>query len=233
MEVAAAVEHRRPVKETPAQRLAREIGAFFSAVLRTLLISAMITPLLLLAFLTADMPVRRFDHLFDIVALKPGQWLSVGGLVMTCVLPLTILITRRFGGDEAGRAVTVSWLLAAFATFVQITDLAPAIEGDELPGVRLVVAFVASAMVGQFVAVTVYDLTRGGGVWWRPPLLAALIGYAAHTLLYFPIAYWNGGNPWTNWLITDYAVKALAALAFLPLYHALQKPLRPRGGYGG
>lgn len=228
-----AVEQRRPVRETPAQKLARESAAFAAGMARLILLVGIVTPFLLASFLTLDLPVRSFDRLFDAPGLKPGLWLSVGGLIMTATLPLIILITRRFGGDEASRVVTASWGLAAVATFAELSRLAPAVDAEDMPRVSFVLAYVASAMLGQYAAIGVYDITRGGGAWWRPPLLAALIGYAVHGAVYFPWAYASAGAPWFAWMVCDLVVKTFAAFAFLGVYALLQKPLRPSGGYGG
>ena len=233
MEVIQAVEQRRPVRETPAQKLARETGAFVRAVVRMTVLALIFTPILLLSFLTVDLPVRGFDQMFDNPALKPSNWLSVGGLIMCGGAFLAILYARRFGGDEASRAVTAAWGLAAVATFAELSYLAPDLQSQDFPSVRFVVAFVAGALVGQYVAIGVYDVTRGGGAWWRAPTFAALSGFAAHSLLYFMIAYWKVSAPWFNWMVADFAVKTILGFAFLGAYWMLQKPLRPMGGYGG
>ena len=233
MEIPAAVEHRRPVRETPAEKLAREIGAFGVSLLRTATLTAVVTPLLLAAFLTVDLPVRRFDLLFDATLLKPSLWLSIGGVLMTAALPLVLLIARRFGGDEASAAVTASWGVAAVLSFAGLSYIAPTIDNGDLPATRFVLAFVASAMVGQYLAIAVYDITRGGGPWWRAPLVACLFGFVAQAVIYFPWVYWNERQPWFSWLVFDIVLKVGVAFLFLPLYRFLLKPLRPRGGYGG
>ncbi|MBB5518608.1 VUT family protein [Amphiplicatus metriothermophilus] len=234
MEAATTVvEKRRPVKETPAQRLARETAAFAAALGRMALLAAILSPVLLWSFLTVDLPVRSFDRLVDTPALKPSLWLSIGGLAMTGALPLVILVTRRFGGDEASRAVTAAWGVSAVATLAGLSYLAPFLESHDMPSVRFVAAFVASAMLGQYVAIGMYDVLRGGGVWWRAPLFAALAGYGVQTAIYFPAAHAGAGAAWFNWMVTDYALKTFAAFAFLPVYFLLRKTLRPRGGYGG
>lgn len=233
MEATSAVEHRRPIRETPAQKLARETAAFARGLLRMIVLAAVLSPVLLFAFLTVDIPVRSFDNLFDVAALKPGNWLTIGGVIIALGAPLSVLMTRRFGGDEASRAVTAAWGVAAIASLAELSYLAPVLESSDFPSVRFVVAFVSSAMVGQYLAIGVYDVTRGGGRWWRAPLIALLSGYAAHSLIYFCVAYWSAPAPWFNWMVSDFAVKALTAFAFLPVYKFLQKPLRPTGGYGG
>jgi uncharacterized PurR-regulated membrane protein YhhQ (DUF165 family) len=233
MEVAVAVEKRRPIRETPAERFTRELVAFGAGLLRMAVLAAIFTPVLLFSFLTVDLPVRRFDHLFDLEALKPSHWLNIGGVVMALGAPLAILFTRRFGGDEASRAITAAWGVAAVATFAELSYLAPTLDASDFPSVKFVVAFVASAMIGQYLAVGVYDVIRGGGHWWRAPLIAALAGFAAQVFVYFPIAYWGSKTPWFNWMVSDFSVKAGIAIAFLLVYRVLQKALRPVGGYGG
>jgi hypothetical protein len=228
-----AVEARERRKETPWQRLVRESASLGAALVRLFLLAAILTPILLLSFLTLDLPLYGFDRLFDIAALKPSNWLTIGVLVMALATPVAILAARKFGGEEASRAVTASWGLAALATFIELAQLAPGLEDKDLPSVRFTVTFVASAMLGQYFAVAIYDVIRGGGPWWRAPLISALMGYGMTALIYYPFAHVGAGAPWWNWMVSDYAVKALVAFAFLPVYWLLQKPLRPVGGYGG
>ncbi len=233
MEVSVAVEQRRPIRETPAQRLGRELGLFVTAIARMSMLALLLMPVLLAAFLTVDIPIRAFDQNFDVDMTKPSNWLNLGGLFMALGAPLAILYARRYGGDEAARAVTAAWGLAAVATFAELSYLAPTLSSDDFPSVRFVVAFVASAMIGQYVAVGLYDIVRGGGSWWRAPAIAALLGFGAQAVVYFPVAYWNANAPWFNWMVADFAVKAIIVFAFLPVYWILQKSLRPLAGFGG
>lgn len=233
MDIPAAVEHRRPYRETPAEKLLRELGAFGAALARTLTLTALFAPLLIAAFLTVDLPLRDFDVLFDVAVLKPSHWLSDGGVLMACALPLILLVARRYGGDEASATVTAAWGVAAILSFAGVSLIAPSIDAADLPSIRFVIAFVASAMVGQYLAISVYDVTRGGGRWWRAPLLSCLIGFAAQSLIYFAVRFWRTPAPWFSWMLLDLIGKTLIAVAFLPIYRLLLKSLRPRGGYGG
>ncbi len=233
MEIAAAVETRRPIKETPLQKLAREARDFGAALVRAALLSAFLIPILVFAFLTVDLPFRGFDHFFSLATVKPANWLSVGYFLMAAGPMLAILIARRFGGDEASRVITASWAVAAFAAFAGVSYLSPTLEDGDLPSVAFVVAFVGSSILSQFVAAGVYDITRGREAWWRAPFFAALAAYLAQTFLYFPIAYWASDAPWVNWMVQDVGLKALLIVIFLGVYRVLMKPLRPRGGYGG
>lgn len=233
MEEIVAVEQRRPIRETPAEKMVRQSGVFVAELARLAVLAALLTPLLLSALVTLDVPVAGFDQLFDSAAEKPSNWLSIGGLVMSAAALMVILYSRKYGGEEAARAVTASWGVAAVAIFAEISYLAPSLQDSDFPSVRFVVAIVASAMTGQYFAAAIYDVVRGGGAWWRAPLIAALVGFSVQTALYYGIAFWNAGGAWPHWMIADFAVKAALAVAFLPVYRVLQKALRPSGGFGG
>jgi len=233
VEIAAAVETRRPIRETPLQKLGRELRKFAEALLRVALLSGLLIPILLAAFLTVDIPYHGFDHFFSMGPVKPGNWLSVGYFVMAAGAPLIVLIARRFGGEEASRVVTASWAVTAFAAFAGVSYLSPELEDGDLPSTAFVVAFVGSSIVSQFISGAVYDITRGGDKWWRAPFFALLSAYVAQTFIYFPVAYWGAVAPWANWMVEDIALKALLIVAFLGVYRVLMKRLKPRGGYGG
>lgn len=233
MEVAAAVETRRPIRETPLQKIGREARKLIAALVRVTALSMLLIPVLLASFLSVDVPYRGFDHFFSVAESRPGNWLSVGYFLMAAGAPIVILIARRFGGDEASRVVTAAWAAAAFAAFAGVSYLSPVLVDGDMPGTAFVAAFVGSSIVSQFVAGGIYDVTRGGEKWWRAPFFAAICAYLAQTLIFFPIVYWNAVAPWLNWMVEDIALKSLLIVAFLGVYRMLMKKLKPRGGYGG
>ncbi len=227
-------ERHRP-RETAMQRLGRYTVEFFATLARVLVLAGILAVVIAVAFLTIDLPFRAFDRFFGgAEAVRPSNWLTVGGLVMGAGPLVGILFARKFGGEEGNRAVTAAWAIAAFAVFAELSYLAPMLEEGDFPSVRFVVGFVAGAMAGQYVAVGVYDVARGGGAWWRAPLFGAIGGYFMQDAFYFPYVYWGAGVPWVNWMVTDFAIRlGLAIVFFLPVYAMLRKTLRPKGGYGG
>ncbi len=233
MDIPAAVEQRRPTKETPLERLARLTREFLSALFRVALLSSLLLPILIFSFLYVDVPFRGFDHIFGNAISKPGNWLSIGFLVMALAPFLVIFISRRFGGEEASRVVTASWTIAAIATFAGVSYLAPALESGDMPSVAFVVGFVGSSILAQFAAAAVYDITRGSERWWRAPFFAGLAAFLAQAFIYFPAAYWGSNAPWPNWLIQYVALAAVGIVIFLGGYRLLMRSLRPRGGWGG
>ncbi len=233
MERSAAIEKRRH-RETALSRLLRQTGEFATAISRLALLVVILTPILLASFLTVDLPIRTFDGLFggDTV-LRPSNWLTRGFLIMSLAPLITILFARKYGGDEASRAITAAWGVAAIAVFAELSYLAPALEAGDMPPVRFTVVFVAAAMAAQYVAVGVYDVARGGGKWWRAPLFAALGGNIAFLLIYFPGIYWGAAAPWLNWAVAGFTLQMVLAGLFLPVYALVRRRLRPKGGFGG
>lgn len=233
MEAMRAVE-RRQAKETPLQRLARQSGDAVSALARLAIMALFLTPLLLGAVLTLDIPLRSFDWIFgSAIVVRPSNWLTHGGFIMGLAPLIAILFARKYGGDEASRAVTAAWGLAAVAVLAELSYLAPSLGEADLPGVRFTVAFVAAAMAAQYMAANIYDVTRGGGRWWRAPLYGGLAAALTYAFIYFPALYFGSGVPWLSWMIGDIAIKTVCAVAFLAVYGVMRRSLRPSGGYGG
>jgi len=233
MEATPAVEKHTP-RETALQRLVRNSGDFLKSMTRMTVLTALVLPILLLAFLTVDLPVRAFDGLFgDGVEVRASNWLTRGAFLMGLAPLFIILIARKYGGDEASRVVTAAWGVAAVAVFAELSYLSPELESGDLPGARFVMAFVASAMAAQYIAASVYDVARGATQWWRAPLYGAIGGSLAYELIYFPWVYWGSSLPWGNWMVGDFAIKMLCAFAFLPVYGMLRRTLKPKGGFGG
>ena len=229
-----AIEKRNP-RETAMERFARQSGAFASSLLRMCVLALILAPLILASILTVDIPFHAFDWIAgDAVRSRPSNWLTVGGFLMGLAPLVVVLIARKYGGEEASRAVTASWGAAAAAVFAELSILAPSLESGDLPGVRFTIFFTASAMASQYMAASVYDIARGGGRWWRAPLYAALFAYGIYAFLYFPGVFSGSRVPWFNWLIGDFAIKTgVALVAFLPVYGLMRKSLKPKGGYGG
>ncbi|MEL6379871.1 MAG: hypothetical protein AAFQ29_08885 [Pseudomonadota bacterium] len=219
---------------TPADKLQAELRAFALDTLRVFVISLILVPLLCASFLTLDLPVRFFNPVFTFMrGLVPSVWLTLGHVIMAVAPIFAVLVTRRFGGVLASRAVMISWFAVALLILFELSVLADVIEAGDFPGTRFVTAFVASAMTGQLVTIAFYDVARGGGAWWRAPFYALMAGYGVTAALYFPVAFGNTALPWGGWLVGDLMIRLLMAMASLPLYAFLRPMLTPRGGYGG
>ena len=228
------VEREIRQRITPAERFRQEVRDFAFMIVRVGGMMLVLTPVLLIAILTIDIPVRFLNGLVSaLLSLRPSQWLTWGHLVLAVVLFISLLFTRRWGGTEASRAVLAAWGAITVFVLFELSVLSPVIESSDFPSARFTIALVSSAMTGQLVAIAFYDVARGGGAWWRAPFYAAMTGLAVAALIYFPIAYWNSTAPWAAWMVVDLMIKMGLTTLFLPIYAFLRRALRPRGGYGG
>ncbi|MEM9168600.1 MAG: hypothetical protein AAGC56_03015 [Pseudomonadota bacterium] len=209
------------------------LAGFSVGLLRTLFLALIMLPFVLAAFLTADLPFRALDRFLPDAAARPSLWFTWGHAFLAATPMLAILFARRFGGEEASKAVTAAWAVAALAAAAELAFLAPTLDAGQFPTTRFVVAFVACGMVSGYAAAATFDILRGGGAWWRAPLYAAMTGYIGGALVYFTAAYWGARAPWVHWTVASTGVYFLFAVAFLPVYGILRRPLRPLGGLGG
>ena len=225
-------EQDRTEERTLKARMARGFARFLERVVVICGLSVFVLPLLLAALITLDLPLGWFDGWATRDSLRASNWLSRGEALLTASVLLLLLMTRRYGAGLVARVQGLSWLLAIGSAALMLLYLAPSLDQADMPRGRYVIGVVVSWYVGQHVAITIYDLVRGGR-WWRAPFYGALFGLAAQSLLFFPIAYGGSGVPLPVWMLLDLCLKVLAAAAFLGPYWLLRRRIEPRGGLGG
>ena len=225
-------ERDRSEERTLKARLARRLARFLERLVVVCGLSVFVLPLLLAAIATLDLPLGWFDGWATRDSLKASNWLSRGEALLTGSVLLLVLMTRRYGAGLVARVQGLSWLLAISVSALMLLYLAPSLTQADMPRGRYVVGVVVSWYVGQHVAITIYDLVRGGR-WWRAPFYAALFGLGVQSLLFFPLAYGGAGVPLAAWMLTDLCLKVLAAAAFLGPYWLVRRRIEPRGGLGG
>lgn len=230
-------EYFRKREETAADRVRRQLQQALYRSWQILKYALFVAPIFITSILLLDLPLRLYDGLTGGQDnISPSNWLSWGEGLLVLSMPVLICITRSHGAVYAGRVMGVAWMLAAIAIVAMLFYLAPQLQPGDMPGVRYMVGFFVSWYVGQLIAVHVYDVTRGGR-WWRAPFYGMVFGLGVQALIYFPVVYSTGGGvqnvPWLSWLIVDFCIKAVLALAFLPFYRSLRRSLRPHLGLGG
>ena len=225
-------ERDRTEERTLKARMARGLARFLERFVVICGLSVFVLPLLLAAIATLDLPLGWFDGWATRDSLKASNWLSRGEALLTGSVLLLILMTRRYGSVIVGRVQGLSWLLAIGAAALMLLYLAPDLTQADMPRGRYVVAVIVSWYLGQHVAITTYDMVRGGR-WWRAPFYGALFGLVAQSLVFFPLAYGDAGVPLAAWMLSDLCLKVLAAAAFLLPYRLLRRRVEPRGGLGG
>lgn len=230
-------EYFRKREETATDRFNRQLRVFLRGVWKVVRHAMLLVPLLVTCILLLDLPLRLYDGIAGGQDnISPSNWLSWGEGLLVLSLFILICIARCHGAEFASRVMSVAWLMAAAFVAGLLFYLAPQLAPGDLPGTRFMLAFFGSWYFGQLIAVHVYDITRGGR-WWRAPFYGLVFGFGVQCAFYFPAVYMGVGEmhnvPWVSWMIIDFWIKALLALAFLPVYRMLKRSLRPVMGLGG
>ena len=174
-----------------------------------------------------------------------GDWLTWGALTY----PFSFLVNdlvNRFQGPAAARRV----VLVGFVTGLVCSAIGTQIIGPDGPLVTLRIAIGSGLafLVAQLFDVTVFDRLRRS-TWWKPPLVATLLGSTLDTAVFFSVAFsatliwlepgndvsWAGAvgpilghGPqapyWVSLAVADWGVKlSLAIAALLPFRLALAR----------
>lgn len=226
------VERFRDREPTGRERALKYLAQSVRRFIEALAIALLMVPFQVIGFVNLDLPLALFDRLAPSEGLAASAWMSRGeGLLMLLVL-LSILLARRWGGAVVGQAALLAWFLSAVFLTMLIIDLAPELTREDYPAGRFVGALLLSWVIGQWFAVHIYDLTRGGS-WWRAPFFGAAIGFAVQAAIYFPSAFAGSDAPWLWWLAVNLFLTTLISAAFVLLYGPLRRLIRPVPGLGG
>lgn len=201
----------------------------------------LILPVLCLLGLFAALWTLRAETATDFRFLKQldasldpsdGNWLSWGVVLLPGVFFLLNLVSRRYGPALTLAVVVVGWAIVGGGIYWAMSQGMIASFAREVAPPKLAAAFAGALFAGQIVCVYLFDWLRGIP-WWEAPLIAALAGGLAHTLIFH--AATNG-----DW--SEAAWPRLAVLAGLQLIWAagqllptaaLRRAIRPAPGFGG
>lgn len=235
-ETPRVVERYRAQEITTSYRLKLLAGRMADRAVSAGAVAFVLLPFLILGLLFADIPATLFDSWTGKPSLKPSQWLSRGDLFFTIGVFLLVLMARRHGGQIAHQALALAWITTIALTLLMLIYLAPQLGPGELPGGRYMLGLITSWYAAAWVAVAIYDLTRGSR-WWRPPFVSLAAGLGLQSFLYMLIVYAAAGVPWLYWAGTNFVLQLVMTLVFVGLYRVLRHRFRPRSGrisgYGG
>lgn len=207
------------------RRIAAQTGLTFG-------LAGLLLPLQLAALVTVDLPLTLFDSFAGPHGLAPSLFLSRGdGLYMLSLLA-SLLFTRRWGASVAARVVAVSWLFTLGLFALLLVDLAPSLEAGDFPSRRFALSLLGSWLLGQWVGVWIYQLTRGGA-WWRAPVFGACVGLGVQAVVFYPSAFLGELSVWPWWLAVHLVIACVVSAAFALVHGGLRRAVRPISGLGG
>ncbi|WP_407965445.1 queuosine precursor transporter [Bartonella sp. C271] len=122
------------------------------------------------AVVASNILVQYPVGLFDLDAL-----LTYGAFTYPFSFLINDLTNRFYGPDAARRVVYVGFISAAFISWILATP-------------RLAIASSTAFLFGQLLDIIVFTPLRRK-TWWKAPLIAALVGSALDTILFFSLAF--------------------------------------------
>lgn len=194
-----------------------------------------VVAVLALAWELRTVPLTIFDGILSprgVPELYPSNWLTAGHAILPVVFLIANLVNRRLGDDYAIAHILSSWGLAVLVALGSLSGVEALPAAGDVPGVRVVAAFLGAMVLGQLAGAFVFDRTRGP-LWWHAPLYGALTSSFVAMFLFYPIAYLGHDWVWLNRMSVDAGLKAAMSFALLLPYYALRPIVRPAGGLGG
>lgn len=176
----------------------------------------------------------------DALLLLPGAPVLVQKAVPAIsdlILPLSwfaIHLTCRrlgapyaFGQLVAGMALVLLVALINPYGFNDRINVVPALSG------RALLAFGPAFLAANFIAIVVFDGTRGPR-WWTAPLAASFAASLVFCALYYPLAFAGGGQiAWLPSAVVHFALFLAESILLLIPCWLLRPAMRPIGGLNG
>ncbi len=142
-----------------------------------------------------------------LVEIPINEWLVWGALTYPLAFLITDLTNRQRGSNDARLVVYSGFAIGVVASLYFATP-------------RIALASGTAFLISQLFDVTVFDRLRKQ-LWWIAPLVSSILSAVLDTVLFFSLAFYGTGEPWTGWMMGDLGVKWLVALMALGPYALL------------
>lgn len=136
-----------------------------------------------------------------------NDWLVWGALTYPLAFLVTDLTNRKFGAQQARTVVYCGFAVGVLASLY-------------FADTRIAIASGSAFLLAQLFDVTVFDKLRRQ-LWWIAPLISSILSTIIDTALFFSLAFYGTGEPWTTWAIGDLGVKWCVSLLALGPYGLL------------
>jgi len=147
-----------------------------------------------------------------LVSIPINDWLVWGALTYPFAFLVTDLTNRHRGAESARIVVYCGFAIGVLASLY-------------FADTRIAVASGTAFLLAQLFDVTVFDKLRHA-LWWIAPLVSSIAGSLLDTFLFFSLAFYGSGEPWTTWAIGDLGVKWVVSLIALGPYSLLMSSRR-------
>ena len=186
----------------------------------------LLVPVLLL--LTLLLAVYLYADAVIPARMAEGVSLTIADLVLPGCWTIIHLTNRRYGPPYAFAQLAAAFVLAVLVALVNPGDIDNWLP--DLPALtwRAVLAFFIAFGIANFVAIVVFDATRGTR-WWSAPLAASAAAAFVYSGLYYPLAF--GGQPLNA--LAHFLLYLVEGTALLLPYCLLRPAMRPLNGMNG
>jgi len=165
--------------------------------------------------------------------LLPGALLSVSDLILPIAWYALHLTNRRYGAPYAFAQLLAGLGIVVLVALANPNGIDGWIGDNPMLGLRAMLAFCASFLFANFIAIITFDAYRGPR-WWSAPLAASIAASLVFSALYYPAAFVGVAEmPWADGALAHGALFLIESVALLLPYALLRPAMRPIEGRGG
>ena len=143
------------------------------------------------------------------------------------------LCNRRYGAAYAFAQLLVGLGIVALVVLLNPGGINSWINSTPLLSLRTMLAFGASFLFANFIAIIFFDAARGPR-WWTAPLAASFAASLVFSAVYYPAAFAGADHlPWTDSALVHFIVFFGESILLLVPYYLLRPAMRPLSGMNG
>ena len=156
---------------------------------------------------------------FPVQFLGLSEVLTYGAFSYPITFLITDLANRAYGKLVARKVVYIGFFIGIILTLFVSTNFADIIS------IRIAIGSGIAFFIAQNLDVQIFDQLRKR-TWFIAPLFSSTLGSLADTFLFFSIAFYGPGIPWSTLALGDLAVKLLITLAMLIPFRLLLSKIK-------
>ena len=159
--------------------------------------------------------------------------LARSDLVLPVAWYASHLCNRRYGAPYAFAQLLVGLGIVALVVLLNPGGINSWINSTPLLSLRTMLAFGASFLFANFIAIIFFDAARGPR-WWTAPLAASFAASLVFSAVYYPAAFAGADHlPWTDSALVHFIVFFGESILLLVPYYLLRPAMRPLSGMNG
>ena len=156
---------------------------------------------------------------FPIQYLDLSEILTYGAFSYPITFLITDLANRAYGKIVARKIVYIGFFIGVALTLFISTNF------SDIISIRIAIGSGLAFFIAQNLDIKIFDYFRKK-TWYVAPLTSSILGSTIDTFLFFSIAFYATGVPWTQLAFGDLAVKMFIALTMLIPFRLLLSSIK-------